>query len=217
MNRMIFEKILLFLAGGAVGGFTVGMIMKSKYEKIIDEKDEEIDEVAEIYRKRYEDLKQYGKNSDPDSDDAEEDLELPKEVANSILEQSAKAKNKEDIQKIVEKKGYFDYSKLQNEPERNPEIIDEYEPEEEDIVVISPDEFGELRDYEQQTLYYLRDKMLVDDEGHVVEDIGKWVSYEALDEFGAYGEADSVYVRNNHFKTDIEIFLRDETLATFSG
>lgn len=217
MNKLIIEKILLFLAGGLAGGFGAGMIINSKWEKKYEA---EISEIRKAAKEGYHEGKKAkvrDVRDDDSSDISEEDYAASAEVASTILQRANDAKNKEDVQSILERKGYVNYSRTP-EPERNevPEE-EEYVPEEDDIEIIAPEEFGELRDYEQETLYYLRGNILVDDEGHPVEDVGKYVSYEALNEFGAYGEADSVYVRNHNLKMDIGIFQRDETLANFSG
>ena len=81
--------------------------------------------------------------------------------------------------------------------------------------MIAPDEFGEIPSYDRENLYFLRDEVLVDDEGRPVENIHNMIGDDALEEFGVY-EPDAVFVRNNRLHTDYAIFMRDETLSNFS-
>lgn len=73
--------------------------------------------------------------------------------------------------------------------------------------IISPEEFGNLDDYDQISLTYYSDGVLVDDEYDIVEDIDGIVGADFSDHFGDY-EDDSVFVRNDRLKCDYEI-LRD--------
>lgn len=73
--------------------------------------------------------------------------------------------------------------------------------------VITPDEFGELEDYETTTLTYYSDGVLTDDMDQVVENIADTVGNDAVTCFGQY-EDDAVYIRNDQRKMDYEI-LRD--------
>lgn len=73
--------------------------------------------------------------------------------------------------------------------------------------IITPDEFGELGDYETISLTYYSDDVLADDADQIVDDIDETVGNDALIHFGEY-EEDSVFVRNDRRKTDYEI-LRD--------
>ena len=214
MNKSLIEKILLFLAGGGVGTLATIFIMKPRFEK---ELDKQVAEIRDAIEKGYKEGK---KNTPPFDPDNEDEIEMLQELSNKIVKTANEAKNKENVREILEKKGYVNYSRTNDEPTRNPVPDDEevYVPENEDIEIIAPEEFGEKIGYELETLYYLRDKMLVDDQGNVIENPGEYIGHDALHEFGAYGEPDSVYVRNHRNKMDVEIFLREnETLANFSG
>ena len=74
--------------------------------------------------------------------------------------------------------------------------------------VISPDEFGELDDFERFTLTYYKDGVLVDEVGDVIHDWLDLVGPDYFDHFGDF-EDDAVYVRNPKLKRDYEI-LYDE-------
>lgn len=75
-------------------------------------------------------------------------------------------------------------------------------------VVISPDEYGEIDDYEMISLIYYSDGILADDDDNPLEDIGHTVGFDSLNTFGEY-EDDSVFVRNDRLHCYYEI-LKDE-------
>lgn len=75
-----------------------------------------------------------------------------------------------------------------------------------DPYVISPDEFGELDDYETVSLYHYADGFVADEMDELLEDLENVIGYESLNHFGEY-EDDSVFVRNDRLKTDYEILL----------
>ena len=76
--------------------------------------------------------------------------------------------------------------------------------------VISPDEFGELDDYDLISLTYYADEVLADDIDEIVEDVDDVVGLDSLTHFGEY-EPDSVFVRNDRLKADYEILLDERT------
>ena len=72
--------------------------------------------------------------------------------------------------------------------------------------VITPEEFGDLDDYETISLTYYADQILADDNDVIVDDIEDVVGFDSLNSFGEY-EDDSVFVRNDRLKSDYEILL----------
>lgn len=80
--------------------------------------------------------------------------------------------------------------------------------------IISPDEFGELGEYDEISLTYYADKTLTDDRNHAMDDdeIEETVGKESLEHFGEY-EPDSVFVRNDRLKVDYEILMDQRTYA----
>lgn len=73
--------------------------------------------------------------------------------------------------------------------------------------IISPEQFGDIDDYDQISLTYYADDVLVDDEDEVINNTDEIVGADFADHFGEY-EDDSVFVRNDRLKCDYEI-LRD--------
>lgn len=72
--------------------------------------------------------------------------------------------------------------------------------------VISPDQFGELDDYETCSLTYYADGVLTDDTNTVIDNVDEVVGTDSLTHFGEY-EDDSVFVRNDRHECDYEILL----------
>ena len=75
--------------------------------------------------------------------------------------------------------------------------------------VISPEEYGEIDDYNLYSYTYYADKVLADEYNEPIEDVDSIIGLESLKHFGEYGD-DSVYVRNDELKADYEILLDDE-------
>lgn len=75
--------------------------------------------------------------------------------------------------------------------------------DDEKIYVISPEEFGELEDYDKISLTLYADNVLADDMNNVINP-EETVSLDALNRFGEY-EDDAVFVRNDIRRCDYEI------------
>ena len=75
--------------------------------------------------------------------------------------------------------------------------------------VISPDEYGEMDDYDLYSYTYYADKVLADENNEPIEDVDQRIGLESLNHFGEYGD-DSVYVRNDKLRADYEILLDNE-------
>ena len=80
--------------------------------------------------------------------------------------------------------------------------------------LITPEEFGELDDYDVKTWMYYADKILVDDLEQIVGDYEQYID-DALTHFGEYD--DSIYVRNENIKCDYEILLSEKTFDEANG
>lgn len=73
--------------------------------------------------------------------------------------------------------------------------------------IITPEELGDVEEYDTTTLYYYADEVLVKLNDEIVEDVENTVGLDFADHFGEY-EDDSVCVRNDAHQCDYEI-LRD--------
>ena len=145
--------------------------------------------------------------------------QIANEEIESVKEFFGRGKNKEEeseefyevfadgvlkeVEKICEENGYTNYSNTKKEEEEM-DIDAPY--------VITPEEFGELDDYETETLTYYKDKVLADDWDNKIENVDDLVGEESLTHFGEY-EENSVYVRNDTTKTDYEILLDERNFS----
>ncbi len=190
MNKELISKCFIFAAGAAIGSAVTYIILKTKYEQIINE---EIESVKEVYsRKKIEET-------------------IEEETKNVVSKTVQMKYNDEKLQKdlkdltdiIAENKYAENKNPREEENENMDKDIEYYKPE-----VIPPDEFGEDEDYETESLTYYADEVLTDDMDNVIddEDIDDMITYEALTRFGEW-EDDSVFVRNDERKTYYEILL----------
>lgn len=183
MNKSIIG-VVSFIFGAAVGSFITQELVKKKYERIAQE---EIESVKELYK--------------------------VKENTNGIRQGIIDGTNnpnkelKEKIQHISDKimrdyKRVLKDQKYSNDTENdNSERSNSVEP-----YVISPEEFGEVENYDKVSFTYYADGVLADEYDEVVENVDEIVGEESLTHFGEY-EDDSVFVRNDKLKCDYEILL----------
>lgn len=183
MNKHILSKFLLFAAGAAVGSAVTWKLMNETYKRMADE---EIKSMREYFEGKYEDR-------EPRSEEKDTDENAP------VLDTVAIA----ECAEVIGNLGYTDYRNVTP----NKEVNDVDEP-----YVISPEEFGELGDYETHSLTYFKDGILTDDKNVPLEDVDDVVGYDSLDHFGEY-EDDSVFVRNDRLKADFEILLDSRRYA----
>lgn len=179
MNKMILMAAS-FLMGG-VAGFFVGRALTEK--RCNDRADAEIESVKKAFANRRKKEAEEAENIMKDA------LQIAEKVgATKILDL------KEALRKANEA-GYSEKTELADDPKPR---------------VISPEEFGSIPEYEEVSLTYFSDGTLTgDDERPMSEiEIEMSVGKDSLGHFGEY-ELDSVFVRNDHTKTDYEI-LKDE-------
>lgn len=172
-------NFMIFVLGVAVGSVITRRYVEKKYEQIAQE---EIDSVKEVFAKRM--------------------AEIAKDAEARI--KADNAKEKPDIIKYaarLREQGYTNYSDMVDEKTEEEESMSVDKP-----YVITPEEFGELDDYETISLIYYADHVLADDNDEIVEDIENVVGFDSLNSFGEY-EDDSVFVRNDRLKCDYEILL----------
>lgn len=189
----------MFAAGAAVGSAVTWKIVKTKYDRIIQE---EIDSVREAFSDRFDNFQ----DSDDESEDEEEEEESP-ELSRQI--------NWSELEDVIDDDDDEDFS--EDEKNEYKEIASTYTSEKggvEDMsntakppYVISPYDFGELDDYNQIELTYYLDGILEDEDYHIVTDADELIGPDALTTFGEY-EDDSVFVRNERLRTDFQI-LKD--------
>lgn len=177
------KVIFAFTLGAAVGTAATWKFFKTKYEKIAQE---EIDSVKEVYSKKRPKIEEEEDiniiTESEDTDDADDADGWVNEYDHQYAE----------YRKIVAESGYNNEEKGGSEPMTN------------EIEVIPPDEFGDILEYDTETLVYYSDGVLADTSNNVIEDVDDMVGPEALDSFGEW-EDDVVYIRNDKYKTYYEV------------
>ena len=191
MNKTMFG-VLTFAAGAVIGSAVTWKLVKTRYEQITQE---EIESVKEYYGKKFEPKKfepktavLEGENTNYEDEESKIDIYEVKEYLDEIR-----------------KTGYDAGVNNDSVSEGVVTMVDSPR-------VIPPAEFNEIEEYETITLFYHSDGVLADDFGNPIVDVMGMIGINPLDHFGEY-EPDSVYVRNDYLKADIEI-LRDERKST---
>lgn len=174
-----FMRVLIFVAGAAVGAISTWKFVEKKYRKIAET---EIEDVRNVYKKYSEDIINAHKEDNEKDPIAEVD-EL------SVNVEEAKKVHKE-YNKIIKDTGYNNGEKKEVDNSK--------------VYVISQDEYGENDDYELRELTYYADKFLADEYDELVEDVDKIIGWEKLNALEE-SNADAVYVRNEELKIDFEI------------
>lgn len=170
--------LVMFAAGATIGSAVSWQLAKNKYKQIADE---EIQSVKDAFSK---------KENDINTKLSTANAMLKKNMVNNDLNNTYK-----DAYKDILTTNKYLYSENTNAKKEVPET---------GPYVISPDEFGELDDYETISLTYYSDKVLADDMDQVIDDYLVCVGNDFMNHFGEY-EDDSVFIRNDVRKCDYEI------------
>ena len=196
MNSKI-TNVLVFAVGAAIGSAVTWKVLKTKYDRLIQE---EIDSVKEAFSERF--------------DSVQESEDQPEEDEEDERSESIK-RNLSELETILDEEDDVCFTEAERSEYK--EIASIYASEKggvEDMdytikppYVISPLDFGELDDYNQIELTYYTDGILEDEEYNIVDDADELIGPDALTTFGEY-EDDSVYVRNERLHTDFMI-LKD--------
>ena len=198
------KGLLIFAAGLAVGAVAGAVIVKNK---VLADAKAEVEEVREYYRKS-----RGVKVVEEVKEKVEETIDRIQDLIEEHVEEVKEVEKKEYELKDIQIK---DESKTEKEHTNYSQITkmymskDEYQtPMYDDPFVIDPSEFGEIPEYDTETLTYFADGVLVDDVDDVIEEPDIVVGLENLKVFEEFG-ATTVYVRNDIYKTDYEI-IRDD-------
>lgn len=170
------KSAFIFTIGAAIGSAVTWKLLKTRYEQRTQA---EIDSVKEVYSRRRAENADAVEEIDQDMDDDAESEEYTEQVREN---------------------NYINYSEMyvNTESKKKKPTARPY--------VIAPENFGELDNYEKVSLTYYDDKVLVDEDDELVEDVDDVVGLDSLRHFGEY-EDDSVFVRNDRLKCDYEILL----------
>ena len=177
MNKV---AILTFIFGAALGSVATWMAVKTKYQQ---EARNEIREMREWV-------------ADKAKEKGIED-KVPEGI--TIHRTSNEKPDLFEYAKKINEAGYTNYNKTGEEQKEEKNVSKPY--------VISPDEYGGLKEYDCMILNHFADGVLTDDWDVEIEDVEGTVGADYADHFGDY-EEDVVHIRNDELQMDYEI-LRD--------
>lgn len=193
MNKKLFN-VLVFTAGAAVGSLVTWKVVKTKYERILQE---EIDSFKETYALCMRGQSDKDKKCDDIDETMDDDEDYEYEESEII--------NYHTLAKMYNKSG--DETENDGEGEGDEEV-----PYINGPVVIMPEDFGNGNyDHDCYCLTYYSDGVLSNDwyeELNIEETIGE----DALEHFGDYAE-DIVHVRNERMNADYEVVRDYRTYA----
>ena len=154
--------------------------MDEKYRQMADE---EIESMREYFSNKSKKIEHVELEDNDDEDETE-----TYEVAEKDIR---------DYEGVLEKVNYSGYTTVSTK-EVEKDMTGPY--------VITPEEFGELKEYETIELTYYADFVLADNRNNTIEDVDDVIGLDSLDHFGEY-EDDSVFVRDDERKIDYQILL----------
>lgn len=161
----------------------------------------------DLYRRQYEEDLESVKKVWTYKKPAEDDVKKEDE---SVLDKEPRENEMYQYAKILQKKGYTNYSDtpVDTSEMTAPEV---YTPPEnyKDPYPIPPDILGS-DGYDQITLFYTEDKVLLNEDDTKVDNIEDVVGLDSLNHFGEY-EEDVLYVRNERLRTDYEVLMDPRT------
>lgn len=200
------KNAVYFVAGAAIGAVSAWFYAKQKYEKLAQE---EIQCVTDAFSERLEKL---ARNSMQDPDVRPTPEQLEKEAT------KPGDRNIIDYAAVLSKQGYTDYTKFskdEEEPSVNSEPEDISDNDGNGPVIICPDDYGDIPEYEQLSWTYFADHILTDDDYSMIESAyrDKYIGAGALEHFGDY-EDDAIHVRNDKLKCYIEVVIDSRLYAS---
>lgn len=197
------KGLLIFAAGLAVGAVAGAVLVKNK---VLADAKAEIDEVRKYYRESRGVVNEVEEVKEKVEETIDHIQDLIEEHVEEVKEVEKKEYELKDIQiKDEPKTGLTNYNQITKMYMSKDEF---QSPMYDDPFVIDPSEFGEIPEYDTETLTYFADGVLVDDVDDVIEEPDIVVGLENLKIFDEFG-ATTVYVRNDIYKTDYEI-IRDD-------
>lgn len=180
--KAILSNIVIFSAGLAIGSAVTWQFFKTKYEKLAQE---EIESVKEVYSRKF-------KKVEPKSEPVEKTddrVEVPEKDPTSGI--------RDEYEDTLRRLGYTNYSDIPKSSGKEEASVDR-------PYVISPEEYGDIEEYEQIELTYYEDGVLTDDQDEPIDDVDDIVGSDFATHFGEH-EEDSVHIRNDSHKCDYEI------------
>lgn len=204
------KNLLAFIAGAVVGSAVTYMLLRENYEEVespieelkknestkLEERKNNV-ETAKALRKKGYSLNQIAEKMGLGNDSSVRSL-LNEDI---LITYDTDKPSIEEYAEQIGKLNYSQFSKKGTDEEATQKETSS------EIHLISPDEYGELDDYDQETLYfYEKDETLIDIYDEILQDEVNIAGTDYMNHFGDYDD-NSVFVRNDYLKTDYEIVL----------
>ena len=151
----------------------------------------------QITKEEVESFKEYWSNRNAEENNITEDEPAPEE-------ESELSKTLRMYDDILDEEDY-----IENKEEEGSKVLNK-------PVVISPNELGEIEDYDIIDLVYYSDGVLTDDKCGPIKDIANTVGADFANHFGQY-EPDAVHIRNDRLKCYYEILADEEQYSNLFG
>ena len=197
------KGVFIFLAGASIGASTAWYFTKKHYEQIADNEIKDVVDKFTTYRKDLE--SKYKQVPDEDPNPNYEGNNRKNNVIS--MERSIQADPSEELSNGV----------IDNPTGNEESVTIPYEKESTLPYIISEDEFGEIEDYDQKTVFwYYKDNILASDEDIEVEDIKTTIG-DALEEFKKDRYIERVLVRNEDDETDYEVLISEKHFYEVTG
>ena len=181
MNKCVVKAIGMFIFGVAVGAGVTNYVMKTKYEKIVQE---EIDSIKETLGKKNE------KSVINDEENSFDDTDIIND----------------NYDNMINNLGY-NHASLKTVTSINKDI--EYEPQTEPYIIDVNGFLDDKNNYDKLTLsFYADDQTLVDEQDEVITNEIQLIGDDDLFiNFGSnlLDNPDVMYIRNNKMLADLEI------------
>lgn len=219
MNKGVLAAIMF--AGGACIGAAAGWIFAvKKYQKLVDavmkSKTEQTSEEKPVEVPEQEQPAEATKVEEVKIEAVQEN---PMSLENNFQKQAARIALEKpepvNYNKINYKQLIMDNKYMPQTTNEDDEEFSEYP------YLITPDKipFGEKVDsngnpYEKITLIYYEDGYLADTTYEIIDDVDRIVGNENLTHFGDFPNKDSIFVRNDILKEDIEVCV---SMLTWEG
>jgi hypothetical protein len=200
------NKIIIFVAGIAVGAIPAYLLTKNKYEKMYS------DEINKMLEENPTENMNNDTNYEQTAEEIKEEYE---ETAADYMASLKKEKERKKNKKEKAKKEVKEEVKEEVKDEVKDEVKNESKDEQEDIVYIIPEAFGETGN-ETRYYYLYSDDILADEEDQIIpaDEAYEELGYDFVDYIGE--ESDHVvHIRNNNSEIDYEIKQVDKPFYDF--
>lgn len=200
------KKLLLYLALAGVSGFVGYKIGYSRSKKVYEDlADKEVESVKIKLKEYYEKPKQ---NQEGPRVTASESKMAKSSIDNTPIDTDdiVKGPDYSAQYRTESKQG----DRIVGSPKSDPIVLkrdgqeDRTKP-----YIIAPEDYAESN-FETKTLWYLADKVLIDEDDNIISNVGIIGGYTVLDQIGLY-EQDALHVRDEKLGIDYEIILDERT------